>query len=88
MSEKDLLKTANNLLLNKAYKKTNANAGLAREVLETAKKAIEKEVERLEVLDEVQYFLNMTTIKAEKDKKTNFESKLTNESANHSYNLL
>ena len=75
--QKELLKAANNLLTNKAYKKTNANAGLAREVIELAKKSIEKEIERLQELDTVQYFLNLASIKAEKERKANQESKFS-----------
>ena len=73
--QKELLKAANNLLTNKAYRKTNANAGLAREVIELAKKAIEEEIERLQELDSVKYFLNMIAIKNENERKANLESK-------------
>ncbi len=75
--QKDLLKAANNLLTNKTYKKTNANAGLAREVIELAKKAIEKEIERLEGLDAVKFFLNLAAIKAEKERRANLEEKFS-----------
>ena len=71
--QKDLLKTANSLLDNKSYKKTSANAGFAREIIEIAKKTIEGEVERLQNLDEVKFFINLATIKSESEKRARLE---------------
>lgn len=74
--QNDLLRTAENILKNKEYRKTTANSGLAREVIEIAKKAIETEIGRLAQLDTVKYFQNLAEIKSQQAQKEKYEEKL------------
>lgn len=74
--KKELLRAAENMLKNKDYRKTSINAGLGREVIETGKKAIDEEINKLETQDSVIYYINLINIKEWERKKEELEDKL------------
>lgn len=74
--QKELLKAANDMLTKQDYKKTAIKAGYGREIIEIAKSAIQKEIDRLEANDSVIYYSNLINIKNWQTKKEEFEAKL------------
>jgi len=74
--QKDLLRTAENLLQSRNITKLDGNTGMTKEVIEIAVKTIRQTIADLEGLDEVQYFVNMSKIGAKDQERTRILSKL------------
>jgi len=76
MHKTDLLFAAESLLQSKNYKKLGAQAGKTRELIELSKKMLEQETKELAQKSEVKYFINLSRIKTESEKKENTRQKL------------